>query len=202
VFALLAAIAVFQAYYLAVQGQTLGKKWLGIRIVDVQTHKLGGIAHVVLVRTIINFILEFIPFYGIADALFIFGSDQSSGGIPVCDTLNDVEDLAPTIYRQRLIVEGTRNKPITSQHIKRYLSELSRILDMHALTKPVTHRSRKFGWAGWIHWETSGCHFYAWDEPYPFFSADIYTCKKFDDQDAVTFTQDFFEAEQVTFQRV
>ena len=29
------------------------------------------------------------------------------------------------------------------------------------------------GWAGWIHWETSGAHFYAWDTPRPFFSVDI-----------------------------
>ena len=33
------------------------------------------------------------------------------------------------------------------------------------LLEPVTHRSDRYGWAGWIHWETSGAHFYAWEQP-------------------------------------
>ena len=113
-----------------------------------------------------------------------------------------MKNLAPTIYRQRIVIEGCCEKPITSQQIKQYLSELSAALGMHALTEPVTHKSTKFGWAGWIHWETSGCHFYAWDKPFPFFSADIYTCKPFEDRDAVAFTKKFFKAGQVAFRRV
>ena len=50
---------------------------------------------------------------------------------------------------------------------------------MHLLLDPVTHRSDRYGWAGWVHWETSGAHFYAWEDPL-FFSVDIYTCKPFD----------------------
>ena len=51
---------------------------------------------------------------------------------------------------------------------------------MRQLAEPVTHRSERYGWAGWVHWENSGAHFYAWDSPVPFFSVDIYTCKEFD----------------------
>ncbi|MFC1615889.1 S-adenosylmethionine decarboxylase [Patescibacteria group bacterium] len=113
-----------------------------------------------------------------------------------------MKNLAPNIYRQRLVVEGICENPITDSQIKEYLSKLSEKLDMKTLTKPVTHKSDKFGWAGWIHWESSGCHFYAWDKPFPFFSADIYTCKKFDDDTAVNFTKNFFKTIEISFNSI
>src|SRR4051794_1554743 len=110
-----------------------------------------------------------------------------------------MKDLAPTIYRQRLVVEGIPLKPITDEEIKDYLTKLSDCLKMKTLIEPVTHRSDTFGWAGWIHWETSGAHFYAWEQPILFFSVDIYTCKEFDEQTAVDFTRDYFQASTVEF---
>lgn len=69
---------------------------------------------------------------------------------------------------------------------------------MTELTEPVTHRSDAYGWAGWIHWETSGAHFYAWDQPLLFFSVDIYTCKPFEPDKAVDFTRRTFGASDIT----
>lgn len=103
-----------------------------------------------------------------------------------------MKDLAPTIYRQRAVIEGVADSVITDEMIKSYLSELSTVLDMSALIDPVTHRSPMYGEAGWIHWETSGAHFYAWEEPLYFFSVDIYTCKAFNVEDAVKFTKERF----------
>jgi S-adenosylmethionine decarboxylase len=112
---------------------------------------------------------------------------------------NGMVDLAPEIYRQRLVVEGLVDAPISAQQIEEYLSELSDVLGMVTLLQPVTHQSDKYGWAGWIHWETSGAHFYGWDQPRLFFSVDIYTCKAFPARDAVDFTQRFFGASEVSF---
>ena len=70
---------------------------------------------------------------------------------------------------------------------------------MKQLIEPVTHRSDAFGWAGWIHWETSGAHFYAWEQPALFFSVDIYTCKEFEPEHAVKFTEKFFDASQIVY---
>ena len=108
-------------------------------------------------------------------------------------------DLAPDIYRQRLVVEGLCDEPITEDQIKTYLTELSVVIDMTALMEPVCHESPLYGWAGWIHWETSGAHFYAWDTPRLFFSVDIYACKPFDAQSAVDLTQKFFDSRSVQF---
>ncbi|MDB5177805.1 MAG: hypothetical protein JWO61_188 [Candidatus Saccharibacteria bacterium] len=110
-----------------------------------------------------------------------------------------MKDLAPEIYRQRLVLEGYPNKAIDDVAIKEYLNELSNRIDMQALITPVTHRSDKFGWAGWIHWETSGAHFYAWEKPRLFFSVDVYTCKAFEPQLAVQFTKDFFKIDTVEY---
>ena len=89
-------------------------------------------------------------------------------------------DLAPDIHRQRLVIEGNVTHTIDAESIVRYLTGLSHVTDMVPLMTPVTHRSDLYGWAGWIHWETSGAHFYAWEQPRRFFSVDMYTCKAFD----------------------
>jgi hypothetical protein len=110
-----------------------------------------------------------------------------------------MKDLAPEIYRQRAVIEGYPNKPLKAQEIKDYLTGLSDTLKMITLIEPITHRSPSYGEAAWIHRETSGAHFYAWDVPRLFFSVDIYTCKKFDIKDAVEYTKSFFSIEGVEF---
>lgn len=108
-------------------------------------------------------------------------------------------DLAPGIYRQRLVVEGLVDEPIGPRQIEAYLSQLSGVLDMTTVLAPITHQSERFGWAGWIHWETSGAHFYAWEQPLLFFSVDIYTCKSFAADRAVDFTRHFLRAPTVEY---
>lgn len=110
-----------------------------------------------------------------------------------------MKDLAPDIYRQRLVIEGYPRRPITDSDIRTYLRLLSEETEMTQLMEPVTHSSPTYGWAGWIHWETSGAHFYAWDQPRLFFSVDIYTCKHFDPVRAVEFTRSFFEADEIEY---
>ena len=109
----------------------------------------------------------------------------------------DYRDLAPMIHRQRLVVEGYPTFVITDEHIKDYLSKLSVVTDMITLIEPVTHCSDLYGWAGWIHWETSGAHFYSWERPASFFSVDIYTCKAFDPADVVAFTEQYFRTTEI-----
>lgn len=111
--------------------------------------------------------------------------------------LGPYRDLATTIHRQRLVVEGVPSAAVDDTAICSYLDRLADVTGMVVLSGPVTHRSDKFGWAGWVHWETSGAHFYAWEEPMLFFSVDIYTCKAFDPIDVVRFTKDTFHASEI-----
>ena len=126
----------------------------------------------------------------------LFGAQLfgTTGPQPLHGDPDQWRDLAPGILRQRLVIEGIPARPIGEEEIKSYLSALSREVDMVQLLEPVTHRSDLYGWAGWIHWETSGAHFYAWEQPRLFFSVDVYTCKAFEVETAVSFTRDFFRA--------
>ena len=108
-----------------------------------------------------------------------------------------MRDLAPAIHRQRLVIEGHPEQPVTAEEIADYLQQLSACIDMTTILEPVTHRSDRFGWAGWIHWETSGAHFYAWEEPLLFFSVDIYACKAFDTSRAVELTEKYFQSSDI-----
>lgn len=112
-----------------------------------------------------------------------------------------MKDLAPQIHRQRLVVEGYPQSAdhITADKIKEYLKKLSDVTEMITLIEPVTHRSDLYGEAAWIHWETSGAHFYAWEQPLLFFSVDIYTCKAFDPQKVLDFTREFFETSELEY---
>ena len=112
-------------------------------------------------------------------------------------SLDPMPDLAPMIHRQRLVMEGYCDAPISAEAITAFLSELSTTIDMVALMEPVTHSSPQYGWAGWIHWETSGAHFYAWDQPLLFFSVDVYACKPFSALDAVDLAARHFGSEPV-----
>jgi S-adenosylmethionine decarboxylase len=106
-------------------------------------------------------------------------------------------DLAPEIYRQRLVVEGTPLRPIEEAAVSQYLRELSTVTGMKRLIEPVTHRSELYGWAGWVHWENSGAHIYTWTTPQLFFSVDIYTCAEFKVGDVLDFTAAYFDAEEL-----
>jgi S-adenosylmethionine decarboxylase len=106
------------------------------------------------------------------------------------------QDLAPAIYRQRLVVEGYPAEAISAEMISEYLTQLSDVCGMRQLIAPVTHRSDQYGWAGWVHWETSGAHFYAWEQPVLFFSVDIYACAPFNPEAVVDFTKEYFSAEE------
>ena len=112
-----------------------------------------------------------------------------------------MKDLAPQILRQRLVVEGyhASAENLSAEKIKDYLKKLSDVTEMITLIDPVTHRSESYGEAAWIHWETSGAHFYAWEQPLLFFSVDIYTCKAFDPQKVIDFTKEFFETSEIEY---
>src|SRR5262249_48843415 len=131
--------------------------------------------------------------------------DTTMGGTDVGEPVelltHDGPDLAPEILRRRLVVEGTCAMPIDADAIVHYLNGLSDVCRMAVLLPPVTHRSDRYGWAGWVHWEASGAHFYAWEHPRVFFSVDIYACAPFSAEEVTEFTRQFFHAtELIAFQ--
>jgi S-adenosylmethionine decarboxylase len=102
-------------------------------------------------------------------------------------------DLAPDITRQRLVLEGTIHSPFSPEQMTEYCNDMSKVLDMNPITSPMCNYSPKYGWCAYMHWEESGMHVYTWDSREPnFFSVDVYTCKSFDKEHAIKYTQEFF----------
>lgn len=70
------ALLVVQLVMVSKQGQTLGKKLVGIRIVMKDTMEDGGFVVNVVKRGFLNGLLSLIPGYFLVDCLFIFRGDR------------------------------------------------------------------------------------------------------------------------------
>ena len=74
------ALAGYQIYLLTTQGQTIGKRKMGLRIVRVKDLSNGGFVTNVLLRGVVRAVIGVIPFLGaiftIADPLCIFRADR------------------------------------------------------------------------------------------------------------------------------
>jgi uncharacterized RDD family membrane protein YckC len=70
-------LTVWNIVLLTTRGQTLGKKWLGIRIVTFPDGQKPGFVKGFLLRSFVNGIIgQIVPFYGIIDPCFIFREDN------------------------------------------------------------------------------------------------------------------------------
>jgi len=105
-------------------------------------------------------------------------------------------DLAPTIVRKRLIIECIHHQNFNEKKIYDYMIELSYVMNMTIVIKPVINNVEEYGYSAYMSWKESGMHVYTWDqtEKRPnFMSIDIYTCKDFTINDVIQFTKDFFK---------
>ena len=106
---------------------------------------------------------------------------------------NSYIDLAPTIIRKRLVIEGISEEPFSKEGMDRYMNELSKLMDMTIVSKPTFNFDIKYGLSSYMCWKESGMHIYTWDNRSPrFFSVDIYTCKEFNPEHALEYTEEFF----------
>jgi len=75
----LAALLLFQAYRLSTTGQSLGKKWVGIRVVRLDGGPVNFV-NAVLLRSMIPGVFGWFPLFGglfsLVDVLFIFREDR------------------------------------------------------------------------------------------------------------------------------
>lgn len=69
-------VVITQLVMVSKQGQTIGKRMLGVRIVLKDTMENGGFVVNVLKRGFLNGLLSLIPGYFLVDCLFIFRDDR------------------------------------------------------------------------------------------------------------------------------
>ncbi|MBP7018535.1 hypothetical protein KBB17_03470 [Candidatus Saccharibacteria bacterium] len=117
-----------------------------------------------------------------------------------------MKNIEPRVFRQRLIMEAHFNTNLTSEGIKDYLTQLSRLTKMTVFAGPYCwppdERSHPevqlVDLNGFITWKESGCHVYAFSET-KFFTSDIYTCKQFDVSTVVDYTKSFIDSNDLVY---
>jgi len=87
-----AAIIGFIAYcwlnimYMARNGQSIGKKLLGIKVVRTDGSR-ASLGRLIWLRNVVNGLISILPFYGLVDALFIFGESRQCLHDRIADTV-------------------------------------------------------------------------------------------------------------------
>jgi S-adenosylmethionine decarboxylase len=108
-----------------------------------------------------------------------------------------MRDLAPEIFRQRLLVEGRYGREIGADEVRAFLEGLAAHLGMRAYGEPTIHspagegKAQNQGYDAFLPLVDSGIALYVWTAA-RFFSVVIFTCKPFDVAAALDFTREHF----------
>lgn len=112
-----------------------------------------------------------------------------------------IENIAPHITRQRLLIEGFFNNQIDTQSISDYLHGVAEHLGLRTYGEPTIFspagmgKKENQGYDAFIPLIDSGISLYVWSNE-RFLSLIIYTCKHFDEAKAVKFTREFFQLKE------
>ena len=111
-----------------------------------------------------------------------------------------MKNIAPDIFRQRLLIEGYYTIDVTQEVVNDYLLQVAKHLDLRTYGAPTIFspasgmgRQENAGFDAFVPLIDSGISIYIWSSA-KFFSAVLYTCKGFDERAAVGFTREFFKA--------
>ena len=112
-----------------------------------------------------------------------------------------MRDLAPDIFRQRLLIEGYYTGEMTRERLTAYLLEMAAALSLRTYADPIVFapaegmgREENAGFDAFVPLIDSGISAYVWSRA-RFFSVLLYTCKGFDAAAAIEFTRRYFAAE-------
>ena len=116
-----------------------------------------------------------------------------------------MENLAPNILRQRLLIEGFCTIDVDKSTIEDFFSEITGKLGLKAYGKPIIFspggegKGINQGYDAFVPLVDSGISLYVWSNV-KFISLVIYTCKSFDEKAAISVTKGFFKMKKVAFQ--
>lgn len=113
-----------------------------------------------------------------------------------------MEDLAPDILRQRLLIEGYYTITVDEAVIANYFETLVRDLSLRAYGEPIIFspsgqgRAENQGYDAFIPLIDSGISLYVWTAA-QFLAVVVFTCKSFDTPQALATTREFFGISKV-----
>lgn len=113
-----------------------------------------------------------------------------------------MKNLAPSIFRQRLLIEGFYKIKVDEKVIEDYFREITKLLKLRMYGKPIIFspgaigKKENQGYDAFVPLVDSGISVYIWSNS-KFFSAIIYTCKGFDKNMAIEYTKKFFKIDEI-----
>lgn len=109
-------------------------------------------------------------------------------------------NIAPEIFRKRLLVEGYFRVEVTEDRLRDYFSRITSGLELRTYGEPIIHRTSgagkdiNEGFDGFVPLVDSGIYIGVWVNP-KFLSTIIYTCGEFDEEKAVSLVEEIFRLE-------
>jgi S-adenosylmethionine decarboxylase len=109
-----------------------------------------------------------------------------------------MKNLAPEIYRQRLLIEGYTTIEVSRESLAAYLTGVAAHLGLRAYGEPAIFApggegsAANQGFDAFLPLIDSGISAYFWSAR-RFVSILIYSCKSFDEQAAIAFTAKYFD---------
>ena len=110
-----------------------------------------------------------------------------------------MKDLAPHLFRQRLLIEGLYTIELSREKLSAYLLGVAAHLGLKAYGEPAIYspaglgKAENQGFDAFLPLVDSGISAYVWSAA-RFLSIVLYTCKGFDEAAAIAYTREFFAA--------
>lgn len=107
-------------------------------------------------------------------------------------------NIAPEIFRKRLLIEGYFKIQITAEVLRDYFTHITSKLGLRTYGEPIIHttsgqgKAVNEGFDGFVPLVDSGIYIAVWVNP-KFLSTIIYTCGEFDENKAVESVKTFFQ---------
>ena len=107
-------------------------------------------------------------------------------------------DIAPDIFRKRLLFEGYFTIEVSAETLLRYFSHITTELELRIYADPIVHQTGgegkdvNQGFDGFVPLVDSGIYIGVWVNP-KFLSTIIYNCGEFDSERAVSAVKEFFQ---------
>ncbi len=109
-----------------------------------------------------------------------------------------MKNIAPDIFRKRLLIEGYYIAEVTEETIKNFFSHITTELSLRTYSEPIVHatsgtgKESNQGYDAFVPLIDSGIYIGVWVNK-KFLSLIIYTCKDFDESKALEKTKSFFQ---------
>ena len=116
-----------------------------------------------------------------------------------------MKDLAPEITRQRLLAEGFYTIDVNKETIELFFKEITKSLNLQMYGTPIVFstggegKEINQGYDAFVPLVDSGISVYVWSNS-KFLSLIIYTCRSFDEKEAIRVVKEFFRMEKIEFQ--